>query len=774
MSLSQNDKEVSSSPSGSMRRAVAGSLVLGLVTLSAGLAWAGVLSGDASDLAGRTLGTRALAVEDAAQAEIGRYADALELVAAGLAAATEVDEVAFQTAAAPLDSMNLAGATSLAFMAGPVADAELDRFEALWVARGSTGLELDPVEALSTHVFAVLFKPLDGSDQRRTGIDVAGAPAPYEALMESQTSGEVSFSRAYQLLIDQELPESERQTSFVVTAPVMKQGQFLGWVLMGLRGQDFLGGVLEKAAEGRVDVALLAEDTAGINLTVASVAAGADGSGGAGGESEQQRRTLSLPAAQQMWTLEVAADTPALIGNIRHRALAVQVTSVVIALLVAGLCWAVTSSRARSRVEVHNATRDLATAEEAARHHATMLNTMVETIDKVGVTVVDANGRFLVQSRAARRILGVETEPNHDSSGEAGIGDIDGPELWQEHYGMFFVDGLPFVESEMPLVRALAGESTDDVEMVIRNRVRPHGIRISISGRPIILGPGRTGALAVFRDVTEERRQQAEQAAFSGMVAHDLKNPLALVRGCLELAGGDIAKLTGPPDLVSTVANYLGKAAAAAGRMAELIDDLLAYTLASNTTLDVDDVDLGELVRATAAAVIDGHFAEREALGDNPTQPSVHVGELPRAMCDEERMRQVFGNLIGNALKYVKPGQRPVVDITAEIASDGVGLRIFVADRGIGIPAPLQAEVVKPFVRTPTAIADPTTYPGTGLGLAICQRILERHGGSLRLQSNPGGGTIAVLNLPNQRLPAGPHPDESKGTNHSRTVVSAP
>ena len=717
-----------------LRRATAGSLVLGLTVLSCGWSWAAVVSQDASALATRTLDTRAAAVEDAAEAEIARYTDALGLVAAALGSVGRVDAAAFDTASAPLGAMDLAGATSLAFLAPPVPDDALAAFRASWRARGSTGLELDPATARTTHVFAVLTRPLDGSDQRRTGVDVTGAPAPYAALRTARRSGEVAISDAYQLIIDQELPESERQTSFSVVAPVVRQDRLVGWVLMGLRGRDFLGGVLARAAEGRVDVELMAADTAGVDLSVASVSGG-----GAGARAEQHRRAIGLTVLQHTWTLEVGASTSALIGDARHRTLAIRVISVVVALLAAGLWWAVASSRARSRAEVAAATRDLALAEAVARRHATLLGTMLETIDQVGVTVVDADGTFLVHSRAARQILGVASEPGvaDGSSGQ-----------WQQHYGMFALDGTPFDQDEMPLVRALAGEATDDVEMVIRNPAHPQGARIVVSGRPIELGRRRPGALAVYRDVTVERHQQAEQAAFAGMVAHDLKNPLALVLGCLELVGDDVGQLSGPTDVVGTVTVYLAKASAAAARMAGLIDDLLAYTSTGDTPLDLAEVDLGELVRDTLTDVVAGHLAHQRSAGLDPTPPLVHVGDLPVARCDRERMRQVVANLVGNALKYVRPGTRPVVEVTAEVDERRGEVRVFVADRGIGIAPELRTEVLQPFVRTPTTVADQATYPGTGLGLAICERIVERHGGRLELRANPGGGTVAVIDLP--------------------------
>ncbi len=752
----KDDRDDEQHTAGALRRAAIGAAVIGLVLLGSGLTWASAVSRQTDGLAGRTLDTRAAAVGDATEAEYQRYADALGLVAAALGAAPRIDATTFDLSTAPLGSMDLAGATSLAFIAPPVDTEGLASFESTWRSRGSTDLTLAPAEDQRRHVFSVFSKPLDGSSQRRTGIDVSGALAPYAALMEAWRSGGVAVSEAYQLIIDQDLPEDQRQTSFTVAAPVMQGERLAGWVLMGLRGQDFLGTVLERAAENRVDVALWADDPAGNDLTVASLSSRAGGTA----LHDQQTRSLTLPIAQRTWTLDVSSDTAALIGNIRYRTLAIQVISVIISLLAAGLWWAVVSSHARARADVRTATRDLAVAEAAARRHATLLDATMEAVDEIGVTVVDADGTVLVHSPTARRVLGAR-----------GLGDVDDdlevatPQ--PDDHGVFTLDGEPFPRGDMPLLRALAGEPTEDVEMVVRNAVYPDGVTIAVSGRPFVLDGRRSGALTVFRDVTEERRQQAEQAAFAGMVAHDLKNPLSLVRGCLEIVTDDLPRLTGPPDAMDATSTYLVKAFTAADRMATLIDDLLDYTSAGDAALEVTDVDLGALVRDTITEVVAGHLAGRRPDGTSRPAPLVHVADLPVARCDPDRMRQVFGNLVGNALKYVHPDDRPVIDVAADRGPDGRGVRLYVADRGIGVPAHLRGDVLKPFVRTPATAGDPASYPGTGLGLAICRRVVERHGGTLRLQPNPGGGTVAVVDLPD----AGPNRDPGPGQPNSADAL---
>lgn len=743
----QDGRRPRSSP---LRRAAAWSLVVGLLVASSGWVVAAFVATAVTEQATRTLDTRVDAIEQATQSEVARYADALGLVAAALETASRIDAASFTTATRPLDSMRLAGASSLVFITPPVADDELADVQARWRARGSVGLELAPAEGVSDHAFAVLSTPLDGSSQRRTGVDVAGAPAPYEALMTAQESGAAAISNAYQLIIDQQLPEAERQTSFSITAPVLRQGRFAGWVLMGLRGEDFLGRVLWRAAEGRVGVDLVADDAAGDETLVASVPlrSGTDAQDDAQGLT---RHVSRLPVAQRDWSLQITADDAALVGGARHRVLAVRLVSVVIALLAAGLWWMLLSSRARAMTAVRVATGDLARSEATARRQATLLNTMIEAIDEVGISVVDADSRFIVHSRAARRIWGAGAQDAERSSLP------DDVEQGDDGYGTFRLDGSPFPPAELPITRALAGEATDDVEMVVRIPGRPDGVQVVVSSRPIDLGSGELGALTVVRDVTDERRHQAELAGFAGVVAHDLKSPLAVLGGYLELLSDDLVpQLQGPSDARDTAVGYLRRASSAYARVIELIDDLLAYSTARDAALEITDVDLDTLVRDAVAEIVAGHLAHRRSAGLPVVEPIVRVRDLPSARCDGPRIRQVVTNLVGNAIKYAAPDTRPVIDITGETQADGLGVRLLVADRGIGIPAHLRNEVVKPFVRTPTTSADTSRYPGTGLGLAICSRIVGRHGGSLRLMANPGGGTIALVDLPSPapRAPA--------------------
>ena len=253
---------------------------------------------------------------------------------------------------------------------------------------------------------------------------------------------------------------------------------------------------------------------------------------------------------------------------------------------------------------------------------------------------------------------------------------------------------------------------------------------------------GASYTVTVFRDARadmELHARQAELAAFAGVVAHDLKSPLTVVGGFLELLDDTVTThLTGPP--ATDARRCLDRASAGVQQMHRLINDLLAYTTARDAAVHRTDVDLRTLVDE----VVTTRAADPTPRTDGDRRrPDIYVGPLPTVQGDPVLLRQLFDNLLGNALKYTPPGQPVRVTITAQPDSDGF-TAVEVADRGIGIPDGQHAAIFERFHRAhPDA-----TYPGTGLGLAICHRIIERHGGIIIATDNPGGGTIILFTLP--------------------------
>jgi signal transduction histidine kinase len=229
---------------------------------------------------------------------------------------------------------------------------------------------------------------------------------------------------------------------------------------------------------------------------------------------------------------------------------------------------------------------------------------------------------------------------------------------------------------------------------------------------------------------TRLRRREQELVGFAGMVAHDLRSPLARITGYADFLREEATGRLDPRHR-----DYLRRVSDGAWRMQALVDELLDYATAENRVLARRPVDLGALAAAVAA--------ERGA------EEAVRVGGLPVVEGDPVLLRQVLDNLIGNALKYAAPDAPADVAVTARRDPAG-GWRVDVADRGIGIPPDHRETVFDAFRRAPGT----DDIPGTGLGLAIVQRIVERHGGRAGIEDNPGGGTRVWFTVPG----AGPLP----------------
>ncbi|WP_239117821.1 ATP-binding protein [Paractinoplanes ferrugineus] len=680
-----------------MRRWLSGPVLAVVVTLvgliATGLTVAGLRAAQRAS-AERVMDQRAAMAKAAVLAETDRYRSLLAATAGGLTTDSAMTWEDFDAATATLDGAGLKGVASVAYVV-PATDAQVPAVRKLWRARGSDGLVLRPVAGAAEHYFTIFTRGLrdDGS---AAGLDLAGAAEPAEALVDARRMSTVTVSDTYVLLRDRHLPADRQQHSFVFAAPIWPRTAdpaFRGWLVLGLRGQDFLSGVLSTVSQGQLDGELLASNDDGSRPAVARYSVP--------GRPDLERQSL-LEVATDEWTLIVRADSRNLPGARSSLPTTVLLGGILLTLVVAGLVHVLATARARALARVRTATAEL-------RRQAGLLGAVMTSIGD-GVGVIDENGEFLLHNPAARKLLGVPEEP----------GD---PGDWQQHYGLYRPDGrTPFPQDELPLIRALAGESSDGVELLVRNPGRPEGILLSVDGRPLDPSAGQRGAVAVFHDITELRRYENDLAVFAGVVAHDLKAPLARIRGHCEAVAESLADGDGDPQ------EWLTRAVLAVDRMGAMIDTLLAYTTARDAPLACVPVDLADLVRDVVQDRV-GHLPAGE-------RPDVLIAGLPMVAADPALLRHVLDNLIGNALKYVRRGAAARVEITASPASAG-WTRVTIADRGIGIPDADKPAVFERFHRAHAGAG----YAGTGLGLAICKRIVERHGGEIGVADNPGGGT---------------------------------
>ncbi len=231
------------------------------------------------------------------------------------------------------------------------------------------------------------------------------------------------------------------------------------------------------------------------------------------------------------------------------------------------------------------------------------------------------------------------------------------------------------------------------------------------------------------RHAAEEALRQSntelEQLAY--VASHDLREPLRKISNFTELLA---RKYAGHID--EKADRYIDYIVDGANRMQQLIDDLLLYSRVGRFDLKQETVDMN--------AVLDRVLSDLEPEIET-SAALIHRTELPSVMADPKRLGQVLQNLIHNAIKFRGDG-RPEIHITAELTE---GMWIFcVADNGIGIDAYNIDRVFVIFQRLHTR----EEYPGTGIGLAVCKRILERHGGNIWVNSEPGQGSRFFFSLP--------------------------
>ena len=231
--------------------------------------------------------------------------------------------------------------------------------------------------------------------------------------------------------------------------------------------------------------------------------------------------------------------------------------------------------------------------------------------------------------------------------------------------------------------------------------------------------------LKVFAGKLEQSNQELEQFAF--IASHDLQEPLRKIQAFGNMLGNKCSD-----QLDEQGKDYLTRMQNAAKRMQQFIGDLLKYSRVAARPEPLDTVDLREAVME----VISDLELKIERLGAN-----VEVFELPAIKAEKSQIRQLFQNLMVNALKFHGDNQ-PHIKIYSQRTDHDC--RIFVEDNGIGFDEKYLDRIFMPFQR----LHGRSAYEGTGMGLAICRKIVERHGGSITAKGKPGEGSTFIITLP--------------------------
>jgi PAS domain S-box-containing protein len=243
-------------------------------------------------------------------------------------------------------------------------------------------------------------------------------------------------------------------------------------------------------------------------------------------------------------------------------------------------------------------------------------------------------------------------------------------------------------------------------------------------------------------DITERKQAEAELTAtvarlelvnaelqeFAFVASHDLQEPLRKIQTFCDMAQKRCA-----PVLDSTGKEYLDRVVNSASRMRLLLRDLLEFSRVATRPEPFQRIDLVKIARE-AADVFEASVKE--------TGCQIKIESIPVIEADESQMLRLFQNLIGNALKF-HSGETPLIRVYGKLDRKRI-CEIFVQDNGIGFDPQFAERIFKPFQR----LHRRDEYDGTGMGLAICRKIVERHGGSIRAESEPGKGSTFIIRLP--------------------------
>jgi PAS domain S-box-containing protein len=299
--------------------------------------------------------------------------------------------------------------------------------------------------------------------------------------------------------------------------------------------------------------------------------------------------------------------------------------------------------------------------------------------------------------------------------------------------------------------RTVSGQRMTPFE---REYKRPDGTTVILEVHPHLMR-NRAGKVVGIRsfmlDVTARKRaeqelqKQADKLArsnseleqFAYVASHDLQEPLRKIQ-----AFGDRLKNKSAAALTPDGADDLMRIQNAAARMQVLIQDLLCLSRITSHARPFVAVDLAEV----AAMVVSDLEIRIQQSGAR-----VEVGPLPVIDGDRMQMAQLMQNIIGNAIKFHKPNETPVVKISGELirGQNGAGFEhIMVEDNGIGFDEKYLDRIFQIFQR----LHGRNEYEGTGIGLAICRKIAELHGGTITARSAPGGGAKFIIALPAKSL----------------------
>lgn len=380
-------------------------------------------------------------------------------------------------------------------------------------------------------------------------------------------------------------------------------------------------------------------------------------------------------------------------------------------------------------------------AEQAKRQSEMKLSALVENSSDL-ITILDRDSKIIYESPSLKNVLGYEVN---------------------ELLGMkpFEIMQEAEIEERKAVNEALFNKEIDVVRKEMRFKHKDGSWRTLETVSRLIEDKENDlyGILVNSRDITQRKQdeeklrlytQKLEQSNrelqdFAYVASHDLQEPLRKVQ-----AFGDRLERKCGEILTDEGRDYVRRMRDASARMQNLINDLLSFSRVTTKAQPFAPCDLRKVVEEVVSDL---------EVKIEQTGATVEIGDLPKIDADALQMRQLFQNLIGNALKFHRPDVSPAIkiypeDLNATGASFKIGeeehltgddtCKIFVEDNGIGFDEKYLGKIFTVFQR----LHGRNEYEGSGVGLAVCRKIVERHEGAITAKSQLGKGATFIVTLP--------------------------
>jgi PAS domain S-box-containing protein len=382
---------------------------------------------------------------------------------------------------------------------------------------------------------------------------------------------------------------------------------------------------------------------------------------------------------------------------------------------------------------------ELTRSQQALETQSRMMQSVLDSMAE-GLIATDEQGQFIIWNPAAERILG--------------LGSVNlSSQQWSQHYGLFLDDMVtPFPSEQLPLVRAIRGE-TSAAQMFVHNPELAEGVWIEASAGPLKDKEGIVrGGVVAFRDISQKRRSENEiqrlnaelerrvaertvqlEAAnqelesFTYTVAHDLRAPLRHIAGFSAILVEEFG-----PSLSAEAQRYLQRIQQGTQKMGRLVDELLSLAKVGRQPLNLEIAGLNSIVQEVIGMLqpdVEGRQVEWK------------IADLPFVECDPALIRQVFQNLLSNALKYSRPRSHAVIEIGQILQNEQPV--VFVRDNGVGFSMKYADKLFGVFQRLHRS----EDFEGTGVGLATVQRIVKKHFGRVWAEAELDKGATFYFTL---------------------------